>query len=219
MKLYGVNLSPFFERTMMLLDHKGQMDLVEPARLPGGMMKTPEHLAMNPLGKIPFLELDCGTILLESQVIAEYVDQVSDGDLMVPANKKDAAVAQLIARTVDMYLWTGIWAVIDHYMWKNENPDAVKKAIDHDIPTALDVLERYVHGGEFAVAGDWSYADFALVPVMFQYTTILPKVGITDFGDRPNLTAWWQAMKDKPLVQRCHDRMQKSLEAIMSRRK
>lgn len=217
MKIYGVNLSPFYERAMMLLDHKGQMDIVEPSGVPGGNMKTPEHFAMNPFGKIPMMELDDGTILLESQIIVEYLDSVSEGAAIVPDCPKARAKATLIARLVDMYLWPEMWAIINHYFWKRPDEAGVKRAVETGIPTALDALERYIGEGGFAVGNNWTYADFALTPVMFQFFGMMPLAGVHGFGDRPKLTKWWAAMQQQELMQRCHGRMQKSLEFIQSR--
>lgn len=220
MKLYGANLSPYYERVMMMLDHKNQMDLVTPSGVPGGAMKSPEHLAITPLGKIPFLELDCGTVLVEGQVIVEYLDQVSDGAPIVPADPLLAAKASMIARVVDVYLWTAMWSLLDHYFWKNPNPEAVEAAVQKGIPQALDMLEKIIDPKDgFAVGDTWSYADFALVPVMFQFTMIQKMVDTVGFGDRPKLTQWWDAMQKTDQMQRSHGRMQKSLEMIMSRKK
>lgn len=51
----------------------------------------------NPLGKIPALLLDDGTVLFDSRVIAEYLDMVAGGDRIIPAGPARFAALRLQA--------------------------------------------------------------------------------------------------------------------------
>jgi glutathione S-transferase len=55
------------------LDNKVEFERVD---LIGAKQKTPEFLAKNPIGKVPLLELDDGTILSECTAITEYLDNL-----------------------------------------------------------------------------------------------------------------------------------------------
>ena len=43
----------------------------------GGENRRPEFLAMNPLGKVPVLELDAGRYVAESLAICEYFEEIA----------------------------------------------------------------------------------------------------------------------------------------------
>ena len=72
MKLYGVLLSPYVTRVLLAVRYKGlDIPLAPP---PGGGLKSPEYLAINPYGKMPALEAD-GAAIIESEVICEFLDE------------------------------------------------------------------------------------------------------------------------------------------------
>lgn len=56
MKLYGSIASPYVARVVMFAKLKG-LDL-PPTDAPGGGIKSPEYLKLNPMGKMPALEVD-----------------------------------------------------------------------------------------------------------------------------------------------------------------
>ena len=70
MKLYSAELSPFAARPRVAIYAKTLPVeiLAHPADL-----KSPEYLAINPMGKLPALVLDDGTVIPESDTIVEYL--------------------------------------------------------------------------------------------------------------------------------------------------
>ncbi len=73
MKLYTSALSGPSRFIIVLADYLGiELELVELV-LPKMEQKTPEHLARNPHGKIPVLEIEEGQYLYESVAIAHYL--------------------------------------------------------------------------------------------------------------------------------------------------
>lgn len=70
MKLYGSIASPYVARVVMYAKIKG-IDL--PAQeTPGGSLKSPEYLKLNPIGKVPALEVN-GQAFGESTIICDYL--------------------------------------------------------------------------------------------------------------------------------------------------
>ncbi len=74
MKLYGRRLSPYVERVCLQIAYKGLGDEIVLTPIPGEDLKSPEYLAISPLGKMPLLE-DGDFRLPESAVIAEYIEE------------------------------------------------------------------------------------------------------------------------------------------------
>jgi len=46
-------------------------------------------LALNPVGRVPTLELDDGTILTESKLILDYIDALNRGPKLLPRDGSD----------------------------------------------------------------------------------------------------------------------------------
>ena len=80
MKLYMFQVAPNPTRVRLYLAEKAaagaKIDLQQIAvNLPKGEQRTPDHLARNPLGRLPVLELDDGSYLTESLAIIEYLEE------------------------------------------------------------------------------------------------------------------------------------------------
>ena len=75
MKLYTNVASPF-ARKCRVIAHELSLKLEEILTLP---MQDPEFRRINPLGKIPALILDDGSVLIDSPVICEYLNHAGGG--------------------------------------------------------------------------------------------------------------------------------------------
>ena len=75
-RLYGVSGSPNVPGAMLGLAEKGVEYELAPV-MPSDF-KKPEHLALNPFGRVPVLDHD-GFVLYETQAILRYVDLSGPG--------------------------------------------------------------------------------------------------------------------------------------------
>ncbi|TNE62661.1 MAG: glutathione S-transferase family protein [Alphaproteobacteria bacterium] len=218
MRLRGVSLSPYYERALIVADVKGALEKVEEAGMPGPF-GSDALKSENPTGKIPYLLLDDGTMLPEGQVIAEYFNDVFDGPDLMPADALGAARARLFGRIIDLYLGIHTTPLARTITRGTRDEAAIEAALSTGIPMAMDLIERNLAGGAYAVGDRFSLADAALIPPMFHLTVFLAHFDIKPFDGRPKFAAWWDANRDTDVVQRCFARMQKSLDFILSLRK
>lgn len=85
MKLYWSSRSPFARKVMIFAHECGLAARIECIRTLVAMTKpNNDLLPVNPLGKIPTLVLDDGTVLYDSTVICEYLDSLHQGRLLFP---------------------------------------------------------------------------------------------------------------------------------------
>ena len=104
MKLWQTFLSPFPTRVRLVLYAKGiDIPFVEPPGIHDGSGKG-DYLKINPLGRVPTLELDDGRTLPESEVICEYLEDAFPTPTLRPADPWARAQVRLIARLCDFYL-------------------------------------------------------------------------------------------------------------------
>ncbi len=217
MKLYGSNLSPFVERCIITLDVKGALDQVEHLQPEGGMHSA-AHFAQNPMGKIPYLILDDGTLLIESQAIAEYFDAIFGGPTLLPDDPLERAKVQMLCRLYDTHIIRGFAPPLMALIWQRKDDAAIANAIEKDIPKAFDDLEYFIGDQGRAVGDAWTLADAALTPMLFQLEAFIKPFGIGDFGDRPKLNRWKDAVLAADIGKNAMQRMGAVLEKMMAAR-
>ena len=86
MKLIGSLTSPYVRKVRVVLAEK-KIDyefVIDSPWTPGSNVPN-----INPLGKIPVLELDDETILFDSRVISEYLDNVAPNNKLMPAPNRE----------------------------------------------------------------------------------------------------------------------------------
>lgn len=82
--LHAMQRSANCYKVRLLLAHLGQPFVLKDVDFLRGDTRTPEFLAMNPRGRVPVLQLDDGTVLIESNAILMYLGEDSR---FVPADK------------------------------------------------------------------------------------------------------------------------------------
>ena len=78
--------SPYVRKVMIAIAEMGLQDRVHTIRtVTGGTTPHWELMKINPIGKIPTLELPDGTAIYDLPVILEYLDTLHDGPKLYPA--------------------------------------------------------------------------------------------------------------------------------------
>lgn len=85
MKLIGTTTSPYTRKVRVVLAEK-RMECEFVVDAPNTEASTVTRY--NPLGKIPVLVLDDESTLFDSRVIAEYLDNASPGNRLIPEEKR-----------------------------------------------------------------------------------------------------------------------------------
>src|SRR5262245_58327184 len=86
MKLHWSPRSPYVRKAMACAHELGLVGRIEKIRSVVAMTKpNADVMKDNPLGKIPTLLLDDGSVLYDSTAICEYFDQQAGGKLFPPA--------------------------------------------------------------------------------------------------------------------------------------
>lgn len=163
MKLFYLDHSPFAARVRLAMLAKGlDIPLVPP---PGGAL-TDTYRAYTPIGLVPALELDDGTVIAESQVIVDYLEDAFPDPPLRPAAARDRARAALLARVVDLYLAEPLKRLFEYTKTEREEPGGRTGTggvtTDHNATTfetdrtavraALGFLDRYL--GDFRDDGE-----------------------------------------------------------------
>jgi len=191
MKLYGSVVSPYVARVAYAAQLKG---IELPAEMPPGGIKTPEFLRLNPLGKMPTLEVD-GRGLAESMVILDYLEDAFPTPALLPAAPFDRAQARLLGRFVDLYVVTHGRTFFSNMNPATRKADEVAAAADA-YRKSLGQLEHLMGPGPYALGDQLGYADVALLPCLQMMAIAAAACGVNDpYEGLPRLTGWWQHMQ------------------------
>lgn len=100
MKLYQLPYSHHCAKVRVTLLEKGLTHELPP--LPGGSTRSPEFLALSPLGKVPVLVAG-DTVIAESEVIVEYLEEIAPSPVMLPRGAAQRARSRGLTRFHDLY--------------------------------------------------------------------------------------------------------------------
>jgi glutathione S-transferase len=124
--------------------------------------KATKHLARHPLGRVPALELDDGTVMFESAAIClQLADRHPDAGLIAPLGSGERA---LVYQWV-LFAMTELEAPL--YRWIREAAaDAADASSSERFEQAAAALETALDGHDWLVADRFSVADVLCVSVL-----------------------------------------------------
>jgi glutathione S-transferase len=220
MKLHQTFLSPFPTRVRLVLYAKGlDIPFVEPGGIHDGSAKG-DYLKINPLGRVPTLELDDGRTLPESEVICEYLEDAYPTPTLRPADPWALAQVRLISRLCDFYLVMAMVPLFNasatpRKTWNIARLDAALA----EVRKSLDYIEHYIGSDGYAVGKSLTQADGALAPQLMLAFEWAPKL-----FDRPNpqdalpkLSAYWTAIQNDPIAARVLRETRDAIAAAQTR--
>lgn len=191
MKLYNNDGSPFAARVRMLLRAKNAAP-IETLK-PGADYKT-----IAPIGKIPALLLDDGTLLPESEVICGYLDATLPGPSLYLDTPEARARVTLMVRLSDLYLAPPLHDFFVLLFTQPGNREAIE-ALAPAFARGLKFLDIYIAKDGCAAEARFSQADCTLAPMLFYIDEVVPGlIGQNLLEKRPALNAYWQRIKSHP---------------------
>ncbi len=212
MKLYSGDLSPYSARVRMQIYAKGITDITLERPATFG---TPEFRKEFPIGRIPVLDID-GDMMPESEVIAEYLEEIYPKPSMLGATPRETAHIRTLARLGDIYIMNNMFMLSPQSRAASRNQgivDLLGGQVTRNVK-ALDKLIGPQAGADgFACCGRLTMADCALVPALFLVENVLPAVGVDDpIAANPNVAAYWAAIQKNEHAARTLVELHRGLE-------
>jgi glutathione S-transferase len=184
----------------MFMAEKGLKIPSQDVDLMAGDNRKPEHLARNPHGQMPALELDDGSFISEILAICEYLEDTDPSPALIGANPKEKAQARMWTRRVDLNIVEpltngfrfsqGLRLFKDRIVTVPEAADGLKK-IAQD---RLSWLDGQMADKEFLCGKRFTLADIHL----FCFLEFGTQVGQPLNPENKNVTAWFERIKARP---------------------
>lgn len=199
MKLYDGGRAPNPRRVTVFLAEKG----IEVEKVPVDMgqlgHKSEEVTRLNPLQRLPVLELDDGTAISETVAICRYFEELHPEPPLMGTDAKDKAIVEMWNRRVELIFLSAVanafrhthpamkeWEVPQLPEWGEINrPKALK---------FLEMLDKELADREFIAGDRYTIADITgMIGMDFMKPAKI---------ERPehlkNVMRWYQAVTSRP---------------------
>ena len=164
----------------------------------GGANATPDFLRLNPLGKLPVLELDDGTSIAESLAICRYLEALNPDPPLMGRTPREVADIEMWALRMDHELSQMIALSFVHssdfYRGRIEQiPEVASWARGRALET-MNWLNHELSGRRHISGEDYTIAD-----IVAQSAFVLGKaVGLRIPPDMTNLSRWFAEVTARP---------------------
>jgi glutathione S-transferase len=194
-KLYDFKSSPNCQRVKVVLAEKNLPYEIVPIDLRKQEQKTPEYLKMNPYGKVPVLT-DDGTVLYESLIINEYLEEKYPNPPLLPKDPARKANARILI-DYGMAHFDNAYQKLRMETMK-EAKDQSQPIIDGAKNELRKLLQRFEDqlGEQSYMMGDFSLVDADLIPRF----TRLEGFGVLPDPALPRLGKYMERMKARPSI-------------------
>jgi len=193
MQLIGSYTSPYVRKIRVLLLEKG---------LPYSFLEdipwnentnAPKY---NPLGKVPILIDENGSVWYDSQVIAQYIEALHSLAPLIPAGDIPAVEVRQLETLADGVVEAGIAIFLERKREPTQQNPAWIDRQKGKLTSGLDTLEAKLDGTIWLHADTFSLADIATGVMLGWLDLRLPDIDWRK--DHPTLTAYGQRLFARP---------------------
>ncbi|MFN5177444.1 glutathione S-transferase family protein [Limnohabitans sp.] len=164
----------------------------------GGANALADFLRLNPLGKLPVLELDDGSAIAESLAICRYLESIHPQPALLGRNPKASAHIEMWTLRMDHELSQPIALTFVH------NSDFYRGRVEQVPEVASWARGRALQtmnwlDGELAVRSHIAGDDYTLADIVAQCACVLGKaVGLRIPPELSNLSRWFAQVSARP---------------------
>ena len=159
----------------------------------GPMMKSPEYLAINPMGKVPAIRHG-DTVVTECAAICAHLADAFPGAGLAPSSGQRGAYYRWL-----FFAAGPIEAAVTNRMFGLTVPEDKESMVGYgNFATVMDTLEKAVEGGGYVAGETFSAADVYVgshIGWGMQYDTI---------DKRPAFEAYWARLSGREAYQRAN---------------
>ncbi|MBX2883258.1 MAG: glutathione S-transferase family protein [Granulosicoccus sp.] len=190
LELISSDRCPFVQRSIITLEQKNvpyTITYVDP-------YDPPEWFpAVSPLGKVPVLRINDDTILFESAVINEYLDDISDGQLH-PVDPLKRAMNK-------SWIEFGAGCLSATFQLMAVSTQAEFDGVVSELRASLDRLEAVCSEGPYFNGADFSLVDAAYSPMFIRFALLQEMIGLDVLEGLPKMQTWQKNLLALPSVQ------------------
>ena len=188
--------SPYVRKVMIAAHEMGLSDRIRTVRtIVGGTTPHQALMKINPLGRIPTLELDDGTVIYDSPVVIEYLDTLHAGPKLFPAAWPERLPALRRHALGQGMLDCALPLLAEGFRPPERQSEPHKALWQAKLRASVAALEQEADAlgssaftvGHLAIGVALAYLDFRFADLAWR-------------DGHPNLTAWHETFNARPSV-------------------
>ncbi|HEX9396578.1 MAG TPA: glutathione S-transferase family protein [Burkholderiales bacterium] len=196
LRLCGFPISNYYNKVRIALLEKGIPHEADPGCTPS---QKDDFLARTPIGKVPFLELDGGRRLAESQVIIEYLEDAYPQKLLYPRDPYERAKVRELIEFLELHLELVVRRLYPSVFFGKPVPEEIKVAVEKSLAKGLRALQALAKFSPYAAGGALTYADcaaFVHLPLVSLSTKLA--YGRDFLAEMPQVKGYLAMLKARP---------------------
>ncbi|HLX79580.1 MAG TPA: glutathione S-transferase [Burkholderiales bacterium] len=156
-KVCGFRISNYHNKVLIALHEKG-IAFEEDCNVTPS--QKPEYLALSPMGKVPFMEVD-GTRLIESEVILEYLEEAFPQKPLLPKQPLARAKARELVTVIELHMELVARRLYGGVFFGGTLSDGTKQSVEKDLAKGIRAFEALAKFDPFVAGGELTLADCA----------------------------------------------------------
>ena len=169
LKLCGFHVSNYHNKVRIALMEKGVQFEEDPRCFPS---QKEDFLARTPMGKVPWIELDDGRRLAESEVITEYLEDAYPQKPLLPKEPFARAKVRELITFIELHIELVARRLYGQaFFGKGPVPDSSRESIERELTKGLRALKGlakfspYIAGAELTLADCAAYVHLPVVSI------------------------------------------------------
>src|SRR5688500_17721198 len=158
LKLCGFRISNYHNKIRLALLEKG-VPFEEDADCKPS--QKDEFLARTPMGKVPFLELDGGRRLAESEAIGEYLEDAFPQKPLLPKDPFERAKVRELLKVLELHVELVARRLYGDVFFKRPASEDVRIAVAKDLAKGVRALKQLVRFDPYIAGKELTLADCA----------------------------------------------------------
>jgi glutathione S-transferase len=190
LELISTRRCPFVQRSVITLNYKGidhDMIFVDLDDPPGWFLE------ISPMGRVPLLRVDDETVIFESAVINEYLDDVTPPSLH-PADPLERALNK------SWIEFGGTCCSLTFQIMVAPDQDTFEQTAT-DLADNLGQVEKALGPGPYFNGDDFALIDAAYAPIFIRLDVFRELLDLRVIDRLPRISAWAERLLAMPAVQ------------------
>jgi len=190
LELISTKRCPFVQRSVITLKRKGiehRMTFVDSDNPPQWFKD------ISPLGKVPVLRVDNATVIFESAVINEYIDDITPGQLH-PTDPLQRAINK------SWIEFGGECCSLTFQVMVAPDEQSYTDVVA-ELSAKLARVEQVLGDGPYFNGADFALIDAAYAPIFIRLDVFRELFGLEISADLPRIQAWQATLLAMPEVQ------------------
>ena len=158
MKLCGFPISNYYNKVHIAMLEKGVPFALDPECKPS---QEDAFLARTPMGKVPFLELDGGAQLSESQVICEYLEDAYPQKPLYPRDPLERAHVRELITIMELHIELQARRLYGQVFFGKPVDEELKRAVEKDLVKGIRAFRMRAKFDPYVAGPDLTLADCA----------------------------------------------------------